>query len=901
MRPMRFKYLHTPGLFVFICAVIVMLCCGGCAADIHFENAEIDEDEEIAEAYSVLTEIGDGADAIEKDYLNDDGFVGLEQMDGLLEEINEYAASLYEEGVISDYRYQSGDTCVYMQIDGWLGCLYDPPLDNVLSGGSEKPQIITLESVHAPLMFALAGFRGPDDTARMIEENDPSFTFSGNYDKDDVTIETIRELPQNSIIIWSGHGAYNSEVGSALCLGGMANSSLKRPSANYQSMMLLYREELQDKAILSTTSGGFCVTSKFFEKYMPENALYDDVVYLGSCYSYYLATYDGYEDSRLVDSILGLGASVVLGNTYAVSPIYSYKMIDSFFEGLAEPTDNEAFRTVEEALAYAKEKNGKEDVINKSEVFAKLAEGMENFRLSDMLQNAQVESTNQTYSECMVQGCYPGGWDCSITFSEAMIEERIVMVREYGSGTGSNGEPLAGYEESSVTFISLAPGSRVTVPPNTHDTPFYGEDEYYDPDDPYYSQAVCEGTGVIVDNDHYELEWSGSVDGFYSGTAEEIIRWDDRFLMLDTDQFDTDYCFIVLGADSSNIFYLLLPENEKVQAICAADSYTLAVTSDGSLWTWGKNFYGQLGDGTTTNRYSPAKIMDNVVAISADADVSFAIKDDGSLWAWGYNFAGRLGDGTTTDHHSPVKVMDNVAAISAGSAPLAIKTDGSLWAWGSNYYGNCGNGSTTDCYLPIKIMDNVRAIAAGNHSLAIQTDGSLWTWGNNSYGQLGDGTTTDSHIPIKVLDGVVAASVGATHSFAIKTDGSLWAWGNNDDGQLGDGTITDHRLPMKFMDNVIKISAGPNHALAIQVDGSLWGWGNNDIAQLGDVSSIDSRSPIKIMDDIVEASGGERYSMAVKSDGSLWAWGANQYGQLGNGTTVNQDSPTKILIKGITN
>ena len=112
----------------------------------------------------------------------------------------------------------------------------------------------------------------------------------------------------------------------------MANSSLKRPSANYQSMMLLYREELQDKAILSTTSGGFCVTSKFFEKYMPENALYGDVVYLGSCYSYYLATYDGYEDSRLVDSILGLGASVVLGNTYAVSPIYSYKMIDSFLK-----------------------------------------------------------------------------------------------------------------------------------------------------------------------------------------------------------------------------------------------------------------------------------------------------------------------------------------------------------------------------------------------------------------------------------------------------------------------------------------------------------------------------------------------------------------------------------------
>lgn len=579
MRFMRFKCLCNPGLFAFICAGIVMLCCGGCAAGFRVENDEMDE--EIVEAYSVLTKIEDGASAIEKGYLDNDGFVDPEQMDGLLEEINEYAASLYEEGVITDYRYQSGDTCVYIEVDGWLGCLYDPPLDGVLSGGAEKPQIVTLESVHAPLMFALAGFRGPDDTARMIEEKDPSFTFSANYDKGDVTIETIQNLPQNSVIIWAGHGAYNSEFGSALCLGGMSDSSTKGPSANYQSMMLLHREELQDKAVLSTMNGGFCVTSKFFEQYMPKNALYGDVVYLGACSSYYCATYEGYEDSRLVDSILGLGASVVLGNTYVVSPIYSYKMTDSFFEGLAEPMDDGALRTVEEALAYAKEKNGKEDAINKSEVFAKCAEGKEDFRLSDMPQNAQVEDADQTYSECTVQGYYPGGWDCPITFSEAMIEERDVMVREYGSGAGSDGQPLAGYEESSVTFISLAPGSRVTVPPNTHDTPYYGEDEYYDPGDPYYSQAICEGAGSIIDGNHYELEWSGSVDGFSSGTAEEIIRWDDYFLMLSTDQFDTDYCFIVMDQGDPDLSQL----DNRSSSDNVVDFGECGAQGDNLIWT----------------------------------------------------------------------------------------------------------------------------------------------------------------------------------------------------------------------------------------------------------------------------------------------------------------------------
>ena len=148
--------------------------------------------------------------------------------------------------------------------------------------------------------------------------------------------------------------------------------------------------------------------------------------------------------------------------------------------------------------------------------------------------------------------------------------------------------------------------------------------------------------------------------------------------------------------------------------------------------------------------------MDDVVAVSARGYHTAAIKANGSLWTWGSNHFGQLGDGTTEHKYTPVKIMDNVAAVSAGSAhTAAIKTDGSLWTWGDNPYGELGDGTTEYKYSPVKIMDDVVAVSAGTcHTAAIKKDGSLWTWGANSFGELGDGTTEDKHSPVKVMDGV---------------------------------------------------------------------------------------------------------------------------------------------------
>lgn len=333
------------------------------------------------------------------------------------------------------------------------------------------------------------------------------------------------------------------------------------------------------------------------------------------------------------------------------------------------------------------------------------------------------------------------------------------------------------------------------------------------------------------------------------------------------------------------------------------------IKTDGSLWMWGQNHRGQLGDGTTAEKHAPVKIMDNVKSVSLGNSHSAAIKTDGSLWIWGDNWYGVLGLGSlTSSQHSPVKLMDNVKNVSLGLFhSAAIKTDGSLWMWGDTYSGILGDGETSGKDIPVKIMDNVKSVSLGSaHSAAIKMDGSLWAWGNNEYGQLGDGTTADKYLPVKIMDNMKSVSLGPFHSAAIKIDGSLYVWGNNSSGQLGDGTTANKDTPVKIMDNVNNVSLGGSswlgyHSAAIKSDGSLWMWGDNRCGQLGDETTDGKRTPIKIMDNVKYISlGGTIFSAAIKEDGSIWTWGQNQYGQLGDGTTENKHVPIRISSINVT-
>ena len=334
-----------------------------------------------------------------------------------------------------------------------------------------------------------------------------------------------------------------------------------------------------------------------------------------------------------------------------------------------------------------------------------------------------------------------------------------------------------------------------------------------------------------------------------------------------------------------------------VIAVSAGDFHSLIVKKDGSLWACGNNWHGQLGDGTTTNRHTPVKIMDNVSSVSAGGNHSLIVKKDGSLWACGYNEDGELGDGTTTERHTPVKIMDDVSSVSAGGYhSLIVKKDGSLWACGDNEYGQLGDGTGTDRHTPVKIMDNVSSVSAGNyHSLIVKKDGSLWACGNNKYGRLGDGTTTDRHTPVKIMDNVSSASAGYDYSLIVKKDGSLWACGYNGHGELGDGTTTDKHTPVKIMDNVSSVSGGGGHSLIVKKDGSLWACGYNGSGRLGDGTTTNRHTPVKIMDNVSSVSAGFPHSLIVKKDGSLWACGSNGQGQLGDGTTTGRYTPVKII------
>jgi hypothetical protein len=289
-------------------------------------------------------------------------------------------------------------------------------------------------------------------------------------------------------------------------------------------------------------------------------------------------------------------------------------------------------------------------------------------------------------------------------------------------------------------------------------------------------------------------------------------------------------------------------DTPEMQRLAGGDLHSLAIKTNGSLYAWGFNNLGQIGDGTRTNRSTPVQVLTGVAAVAASSQYTLAIKTDGSLWAWGYNGMGQLGNGTYTNRSTPVQVLSGVAAVSAGwYHALALKTDGSLWTWGFNEFGQLGDGTHTIRSTPVQILTGVAAVAAGGaHTLAIKTDGSLWAWGDNAFGLLGDGTTTSRLTPVQVLTEVAAVSASSWHTLALKTDGNLWAWGTNFHGHLGDGTTTDRLTPVQVLTGVAAASAGGIHTLARKTDGSLWAWGYNGFGELGDGTTTNRPSPVPV-------------------------------------------------------
>lgn len=306
-------------------------------------------------------------------------------------------------------------------------------------------------------------------------------------------------------------------------------------------------------------------------------------------------------------------------------------------------------------------------------------------------------------------------------------------------------------------------------------------------------------------------------------------------------------------------------------SVSAGDFHTVAIKSDGTLWAWGDNHSGQLGDGTRgEGTLIPKKIGTNTnwVKVSAGSYHTLAIKSDGTLWAWGDNYYGQLGDGTVVQSDRPKRVGDDNAWVEASARNLSsfgIKSDGTLWTWGNNQFGQLGDGSKIHRYEPKQIgidRDNwIKVLVGGRHTLGIMSDNykpadaiihntTLWAWGENDYGQLGDGTKVDSLFPKRIgtKKHWKAVSAGFTHTVGLLSDGTLWAWGDNYFGQLGDGTGTSSRVPKQIGKNTdwVKVAVGSISSFAAKSDGTIWAWGLNDHGQLGDGTKDDRNQPVKI-------------------------------------------------------
>jgi len=384
-----------------------------------------------------------------------------------------------------------------------------------------------------------------------------------------------------------------------------------------------------------------------------------------------------------------------------------------------------------------------------------------------------------------------------------------------------------------------------------------------------------------------------------------------------------------------------------IVGVAAGDYHCVALKEDGTMWSWGSNGSGQLGDGMGSNSACPVQVrgeggagyLSGIVQVSANGNYSLALGMDGTVWGWGSNGSGQIGDGTDSNKYTPAHVttdgstpLQNVVYVSAGSLHgVAVLDDGTVWTWGNNGNGELGDGgaSGSRSLTAVQVLgvggsgvlSGIRTVSGGGrHTLAVTDSGSLLAWGGNDYDELGTGEEGGSNVPVSVqglnstgtFSGVRAVTaggksgVGGGHSIGVRSDG-VWGWGRNTVGQLGIGSETqvDYPNPVTRFAHITAIDSGSQFTLALDQDGYVWSWGYNYYGQLGDGTETNRSTPVR-----VKGEGGSGYlsgitaiaaggSHALAANGTnAWGWGRNSVGQLGQNNTTNSSTPVRVTTDG---
>lgn len=346
--------------------------------------------------------------------------------------------------------------------------------------------------------------------------------------------------------------------------------------------------------------------------------------------------------------------------------------------------------------------------------------------------------------------------------------------------------------------------------------------------------------------------------------------------------------------DRSSMFFLgqlpLAPRQ-----IAAGFYFNVAIDRDQTVWAWGYDDDGELGNGTFTGSYIPVQVigLSNIVAVASEEGSFFtlALDSGGNVWSWGGSYYGELGqnNGIYESQNIPVPVwgLSNIVSIATeqGSG-LALRSDGTVWAWGYDEFGDLGDGSINnrDYAAPVIGITNAIAITGGDdHAFALCADGSVWAWGRNGQGQLGAGFfSVYQNVPVPVMGLTNAVELGGTFqsSIALLSNGTVMAWGGNYYGELGNGTngnftASNVPIPVAGLSNIVAVAGGDDNFLAFDTNGNLYVWGYGEDGELGNGLEDNTNVPISVtgVSNLVAIAGAEASMLAMSADGKIYQWG----------------------------